>query len=142
MILDGNATLYVSDLDAAIRFYTEALGLTLRMRAGGHWAEVVAGKGFVIGLHPARAGRKPGTAGAVQIGLLATAPLESVLETLEGRGVDVDDAVVDAGHGLRFANLRDPDGNEIYLWERSKPAPRARPRPSRARRKAAARREG
>jgi len=34
MIEAGNATIMVSDLDQAIRFYTEVLGLRLQYRAG------------------------------------------------------------------------------------------------------------
>jgi predicted enzyme related to lactoylglutathione lyase len=135
MILGGNATLYVSDMDDAVRFYTEALGLPLRMRAGNHWAEVVAGKDLVIGLHPARPGRDPGSCGAIQIGLLVDAPLEAALDTLRSRGVKVDAAIRDAGPGMRFGTIEDMDGNGIYLWERSATA---RPRsgakkPARAR---------
>src|SRR5262245_66634076 len=112
----GNATLYVSNMDQAVRFYTEALGLPLKMRAGNHWAEVRAGD-FVIGLHPLRPGRGAGVAGSVQIGLLAAAPLERTVATLESRGVRRQGEVIDAGPGGRFANVLDPDGNEIYLWE-------------------------
>ena len=119
MILGGNATLYVSNMDQAVRFYTEALGLKLRFRAEDHWAEIEAGKDLVIGLHPARPGREPGTAGAVQIGLLVEAPLEGVLATLAKRGVVSAGPVTDAGPGMRFATIRDLDGNEMYLWERS-----------------------
>ena len=52
MIYGGNATVYVSNMDNAIRFYTEALGLELTNRFGNHWATVQAGKTLVIGLHP------------------------------------------------------------------------------------------
>lgn len=143
MILGGNATLYVSNMDAAVRFYTQSLGLRLRMRAANHWAEVDAGKGFVIGLHPERPGRTPGSSGAVQIGVLVTARLEEVLATLSSRGVDVVGGVTDAGPGMRFATIRDMDDNELYLWEQSaaprgkKPARRAAPR---AKKRATARR--
>ena len=51
MIHGGNTTLYVRDMDVSIRFYTETLGLALRMRAGDDWAEIDAGPGLVIGLH-------------------------------------------------------------------------------------------
>jgi catechol 2,3-dioxygenase-like lactoylglutathione lyase family enzyme len=44
MISGGNATVYVSNMDNAIRFYTEVLGLKLTNRFGNHWATVQAGK--------------------------------------------------------------------------------------------------
>jgi hypothetical protein len=81
--------------------------------------EVQAGKDLVIGLHPARPGREPGTAGAVQIGLLVEAPLEAVLATLSRRGVATAGPITDAGPGMRFAAVRDMDANELYLWEQS-----------------------
>jgi predicted enzyme related to lactoylglutathione lyase len=133
MILGGNATLYVSNMDAAVRFYTVALGMRLRMRAGDHWAEVEAGKDLVIGLHPARPGREPGSTGAVQIGLLVEAPLESVLQSLARQGVEKVGTITDAGPGMRFATIRDMDRNEVYLWEQSEAAPgkpRAAKRPA------------
>jgi catechol 2,3-dioxygenase-like lactoylglutathione lyase family enzyme len=52
MISGGNATIYVSNMDSAIRFYTEILGLKLTNRFGNHWATVKAGDTLVIGLHP------------------------------------------------------------------------------------------
>ena len=42
MISGGNATIYVSNMDAAVRFYTEVLGLKLTNRFGNHWATVQA----------------------------------------------------------------------------------------------------
>ena len=43
MISGGNATVYVSNMDAAVRFYTQNLGLTLTNRVGNHWATIEAG---------------------------------------------------------------------------------------------------
>ena len=43
MISGGNATVYVSNMDAAVRFYTEDLGLKLTNRFGDHWATIEAG---------------------------------------------------------------------------------------------------
>ena len=53
MISGGNATVFISNMDAAVRFYTEVLGLKLTNRFGNSWATVEAGKGLTIGLHPA-----------------------------------------------------------------------------------------
>jgi hypothetical protein len=58
-IRGGNASVYISDMDRAVAFYTEALGLPLRTRIGGEWAEIDAGDGLVIGLHPARPPETP-----------------------------------------------------------------------------------
>ena len=137
MILGGNATLYVSDFPAAVRFYTRDLEMRLRFRAGNHWAEVEAGKDLVIGLHPARPdGPKPGTAGAVQLGLVVEGPLEDVLARLAARKVQIEGAIIDDPRsGSRYASIRDFDGNPIYLMEK----PKKRRAPARRRKPAAAR---
>ena len=41
----------VSSLDAAVKFYTETLGLTLTQRYGEHYAEIQAAN-LSLGLHP------------------------------------------------------------------------------------------
>ena len=63
MFSSGNATVYVSNLDSAIRFYTTQLGLKLTNRFGDRWATIDAGPsywtpretlaGLTIGLRPA-----------------------------------------------------------------------------------------
>ena len=74
MISGGNATVYVSNMDAAVQFYTKMLGLTLTNRFGNHWATLETGtcywshgeSGLTIGLHPASPKRPaPGTVGGV-----------------------------------------------------------------------------
>ena len=119
MIDAGNATVYVSDMDKAIDFYTNKLGCTLQFRAGNHWAEVKAGRNLVIGLHPQTPhSPKPGTPGAVQIGLNVVEPLDKVMRTLEKRGVRFDGPMIeDEKSGNRFAMCRDLDGNPMYRWE-------------------------
>jgi len=118
MIYGGNATVYVSNLDNAIRFYTEALGLKLTNRFGNHWATVQAGKTLVIGLHPWNPSHpKPGTRGAVQIGLVVSqdVPIREFAARLRKHGVVVSDIVEsEAGHYISFA---DPDGNPIYVGD-------------------------
>jgi Glyoxalase/Bleomycin resistance protein/Dioxygenase superfamily len=47
-ILGGNASIFVSNMDRAIGFYTEKLGLRLRTRIGDEWAEFDAGNAAAI----------------------------------------------------------------------------------------------
>ena len=56
MFSNGNATIFVSDMDRSVNFYTKILGLKLAQRFGNHWASVEAGK-LTIGLHPASRAR-------------------------------------------------------------------------------------
>lgn len=119
MIDGGNATIFVSDMDRAVDFYTNTLGLKLRMRADNHWAEVQAGADLVIGLHPASpSAPPPGTQGCIQIGLNVTEPLEEVQKKLRAKGMDFTGEIVDSEPG-RFASMEDPDGNQLYFWEQA-----------------------
>ena len=52
MITGGSPTIYVTDMDRAVAFYTQALGLKLRQRWENHYAEVDGGGGLIIGLCP------------------------------------------------------------------------------------------
>lgn len=118
MIYGGNATVYVSNLDHAIRFYTDALGLKLTNRFGNHWATVQAGSTLVIGLHPWNPRHpKPGTRGAVQVGLVVSqdTPIQDFAARLRTHGVAVSE-IVDTESG-RYITFADPDGNLIYIGD-------------------------
>lgn len=117
MIQGGNATIYVSDMQRAVDFYRDVLGLELVFRSGDHWAELDAGGGLRIGLHPASARTPaPGTPGAITVGLAVDEPIAQVVATLEQRGVRVKGSIIDGG-GLTLAFFADPDGNPLYLAE-------------------------
>ena len=127
MITNGNATVYVSDIDAAIRFYTDALGLTLTNRFGRQWATIEtgpsywttdeAGAGLIIGLHPKSAkAPPPGTVGSIGFGLETYEPLESVLPKLAVRGVRVTSEIVSFEAG-KAASFLDGDGHASYVHE-------------------------
>jgi predicted enzyme related to lactoylglutathione lyase len=115
-ISGGTASIYVSKMDRAIEFYTTALGLKLRIRMGEDWAEIEAGSGLVLGLHPARppATPAPGTVGAINVELAVTQPLETVIARLRARGVRLDELIMEY-ENVRLATLYDPDGNAILL---------------------------
>lgn len=118
MISGGNITVMVSNMDASVRFYTEVMGMKLTNRFGDHWATVDAGRGLVIGLHPASPKYPaPGTRGGTLIGLEIDEPIQKVVDRLQTKGVRFLGPIVnDAGSGS-FIDLEDPDGNFIYLWE-------------------------
>lgn len=118
-VTGGVPTIFISDMDEAVRFYTETLGLKLTFRAENHWATVDAGDGLTLGLHPAsEKAPAPGTLGAVQIGLNVARPIEDVVETFKSRGVQFRGGIVDdANGGVKLAFFNDPDGNVLYLCE-------------------------
>jgi catechol 2,3-dioxygenase-like lactoylglutathione lyase family enzyme len=117
VISGGNATIYVTDMDRSVAFYTETLGLRAAFRAGDHWASIDAGNGLQLGLHRASDGLpRPGTTGAFTVGLAVDEPIEQVVATLQERGVVVRGPVVDDCQ-LKLDYFTDPDGNELYLAE-------------------------
>ena len=113
LISGGHAIVYVSDMDAAIRFYADTLGLTLTNRFENHFATVEAGP-LVIGIHPITpATPQPGTKGSVTLSLVVDEPIATVLSRLAQRGVRTTGRS-DAG---RSVDIEDLDGNVITLWE-------------------------
>jgi catechol 2,3-dioxygenase-like lactoylglutathione lyase family enzyme len=118
MIRGGNATIFVNDMDRAVAFYTETLGLHLTFRAGDHWASVDAGDGLQLGLHPAgERTTAPGTNGGITVGFAVDEPLEDVVSVLMERGVAFRGPVEDEGQ-IKLAFFTDPDGNALYLAQR------------------------
>jgi predicted enzyme related to lactoylglutathione lyase len=116
MIRGGNATVFVSNMDAAVTFYSETLGLKLTNRFGDFWATVQAGD-LTIGLHPLSASYPaPGTPGAIVVGLELDEPIQSAVARLADKGVRMTGPVIEDTAG-KFIDLADPDGNRIYLWE-------------------------
>jgi len=115
MVNGGNATICVSDMDAAISFYKNVLGMTLQSRYGDHWATLEAG-GFTIGLHPKDGkGPEPGTRGSILVGL-TVADIEVAREALVAGG-EGDVGPVVRGDGGAFVHFCDVDGNALYLWQ-------------------------
>ena len=117
MITGGNATVFVSNMDRAVQFYTEVLGLKLTNRFGDNWATIDAGKGLTIGLHPASPKYPaPGAKGGIMLGMEIEGTIEKAVASLGKKGVHFKDSVVKSEAG-NFVHLEDPDGNDIYLWE-------------------------
>ncbi len=118
-IIGGNATVFVRNMDEAVQFYTEILGLKLSSRYGDHWATVEAGK-FTIGLHPtSEKYASPGTQGSITIGLNIDEPIDEAAERLRTQNVRNVGEIL-RGDGGSFVHFEDPSGNELYLWEEPK----------------------
>ena len=77
-----NITVMVADMDNAVRFYTETLGLKLEHRYENHYAEIEA-PGLRIGLHPVSDKLVTEAAGAD----LMAKPARSYKECIGGCGV-------------------------------------------------------
>ena len=115
MFSSGNVTIFVANMDRAVRFYTETLGLKLAYRFGDNWASVEVGKTLTIGLHPMSADSPKGR-GGMAIGLELVGSMEEAVQRLEAKGVRFG-SVVNEGKAGKFASFEDPDGNSLYLAE-------------------------
>jgi catechol 2,3-dioxygenase-like lactoylglutathione lyase family enzyme len=103
LFTSGNATIYVTDMDRSVQFYTETLGLHLAFRAGDSWAQIEAGRGLTLGLHAALHGvPSPGTNGAITVGFEVARPIDEVVQELGVRGVAVRRPPSDGAAKLAF----------------------------------------
>ena len=105
----GNVFYRTLDMDAAVHFYPEVLGFGLKLRDGDHWAAFDVG-----GMTLAVEGGTPGGAGGATVSLRVEG-LSAVVADLKAKGVDVGD--VQSGPHERKAQLRDPAGNQMVLYE-------------------------
>jgi catechol 2,3-dioxygenase-like lactoylglutathione lyase family enzyme len=111
MFKAANTTVMVKDMDNAIAFYTDVLGLPTGMRHGNNYAEIKA-PGVIIGLHPDRGHvHKKLKAGNLSIGF-EVANIERVVKSLESRGITF---TLQENDTNKFAFFSDPDGTPLYL---------------------------
>ena len=113
--IGSNVTIMVSSMAKSIKFYTDILGLELRVRYSSHWAEINA-CGMTIGLHPKIKSKKVIQGDNLTIGL-EVRNIEKVMKELEARQILFDykkDSVV------KQAYFNDPDGNVLYLFQYNK----------------------
>ena len=102
---------WTRDMDAAVAFYRDVLGLELVRREGDEWAEFDAGP-VRFALH--------GTDDEAPVGgtvVLRVDDLEEARWALEQRGAVVEAYVGEVEGFARFATCRDPDGNPVQLIE-------------------------
>ena len=105
----GNVFYRVRDMDAAVAFYGETLGLALKFRDGDRWAAFDV-NGVTLALE---SGLPTGDGGATVS--LRVRDLDGLVEALRGRGADVGE--VTTGPHERRADLSDPSGNHLVLYE-------------------------
>jgi catechol 2,3-dioxygenase-like lactoylglutathione lyase family enzyme len=105
----------VSDINRAIKFYTETLGLKLVNQYQTHWAEIQA-PGLTIGLHPAMDhGPRPGNSESLAIGF-AVDHLDNDMTVFEHKGIVFSSNIIEDGPA-RIAFFTDPDKNPLYLCQ-------------------------
>jgi lactoylglutathione lyase len=99
---------YVADMDRAVAFHRDALGLALRFQSP-FWTEFETG-GTTLALHAASAEHPPGT---VQLGF-ASDDLTAFYEARERLGIAFTQAPAEM-HGTRIARFLDPEGAETSV---------------------------
>ena len=115
MLKEGYLTIHVQDLDRAIQFYSETLGLTLNSRHGDVAAEI-GSPGLTIDLHRAHpGGPQPGEPGCLKVGFTVE-NLDEEMTRLRQKGVTFAPDLVD-NDSFRLAFFRDTDGTEMYLCQ-------------------------
>jgi lactoylglutathione lyase len=99
---------FVTDMDGAVAFYRDKLGLTLKFHSP-FWSEFETGE-TTLALHPASADNP---AGGVQLGL-GTDDLDRFHAESEAKGIVFTSPPTEV-HGTRIARIRDLDGAEISV---------------------------
>jgi glyoxylase I family protein len=118
----------VRDVERSIAFYTQHLGFKLEQRQGGAFARVskddldllLSGPGS-SGARPLPDGRETEPGGWNRL-VLRVDDLSSSMAALKQAGLPFRSDIV-SGPGGRQAQLEDPDGNPVELFEPAAPRP-------------------
>jgi len=109
MIRGGAVVLNVSDVERAVRFYVETLGMKLVEEQPDGTYVIDAGEGFHLAL---RKGDAPGATSGATVLLHPKVPIDEAIAIYENRGVAF---TVDRSGGTVVARFRDPDANLLSL---------------------------
>jgi lactoylglutathione lyase len=110
--------LYVRDLDRAVAFYADVVGLPLRLRRSGYAEFATDNLKFAL----YQRDRLPGLLGAEAAGrgpagetLFLVEDVDAEAERLRGAGLTILSGPSDRPWGHRTVHLLDPDGNVVEL---------------------------
>lgn len=119
----------VSDVDEAIGFYRDALGLDIQndvSSGGSRWVTLgtPAQPGLGIVISDPHAGRSPGDGdmmqellvkGSLPLMVFSTDDLDATFEAVRASGAEVLQEPMDQGWGPRDCAFRDPSGNTVRI---------------------------
>jgi catechol 2,3-dioxygenase-like lactoylglutathione lyase family enzyme len=122
LLAGGAVTIRVHDLERAVRFYTEALGLHLRASHAGPAGDsaVVEAPGVKILLHESGRPTHPGAGGATRTHIslgFEVEELDAAMAALRRRGVEFSPEIAEDPE-FRSAACLDPDGTVVILRAR------------------------
>ena len=103
---------WTRDMDRAVTFYEQVLGLPVAYRAGSEWAEFQAGP-VRLALHGTDEPSLPASGTVV----FRVIDLDEARWALQQRGVIFDGHESAVPGFARFATFHDPDGNPVQLIE-------------------------
>jgi len=104
---------FVADMDRAVKFYHEVLGLTLRFQSPG-WSEFSTGE-TSLALHPASE-RNP--AGSFELGFNVT-NVENFYQEMSAKGVRFSVPPTKQDHGGTLAQFLDSEGSHCSVAEQA-----------------------
>ena len=102
---------YVTDMDVSVAFYRDTLGLPL---VSQDYVARFDLDGVLIELVPLPPGTVVPGSGNARL-CFSVANLQETLERMRNRGIPT--SKIKEKRGGRLAFFRDPDGNELCLWE-------------------------
>lgn len=102
----------VTDMDRAVQFYSQTLGLSVKDQQD-QWTELEL-DGQTIGLN-GRSEESPSGDGGALIAFASDGDIEDEVSRLTAAGVEFSGEVSDHPWG-RIAPFKDPDGNDLQLY--------------------------
>jgi catechol 2,3-dioxygenase-like lactoylglutathione lyase family enzyme len=105
---------WTRDMDRAVAFYGEVLGLPLLRREDDQWALFDAGP-VQFALHGSIEGHPVAPGGATAV--FRVDDLDGAVRALQERGVEFHDHLGEVAGFARFRSFSDPDGNTVQLIE-------------------------
>jgi len=103
---------WTRDMDAAVAFYRDVVGLEPVRRDGDAWAQFDSGP-VQFALH----GTDDEAAAPSGTVVFRVEDLDAARWDLERRGAKFEEQVGEVGGYARFATFRDPDGNPVQIIE-------------------------
>ena len=110
-----NVYYVVPDMDAALTFYRDTLGLTVKFQDGAKWTQFDVGGTQVALATPAPGQVEPGQNATV---VLQVDDLAATRAQLAAQGIAVSEVIGMGSHGS-FFTCRDPAGNVVQFFARS-----------------------
>lgn len=102
----------VTDMDRAVAFYRDTLGLEVSMQQAD-WSEIDA-NGLKLGLNAREGASKSADGGAV-VTFQPDSSIDDEVQELRGKGVEFAGGISDHEWG-RIAPFKDSEGNDLQLY--------------------------